>query len=78
MTLIDKIVHYIVLLLVILVFELVYLDSEVEEKVTLFCIISILVLLTHIYNVQPYSIVSKCLGCMVSDWYEPTKLNDHF
>ena len=49
MTLIDKIVHYILLLLIGPVFKLVYLSSEVEKKVTHFCIISILVLLTHMY-----------------------------
>ena len=47
MTLIDKIVHYIFLLLFGPVLKLAYLSSEVEKKVTLFCIISILVLLTH-------------------------------
>ena len=47
MTLIDKIVHYIVLFLIWTVIKLVYLSSEVEKNVTLFCIISILVLLTH-------------------------------
>ena len=35
------------LLLMGFVFQLVYLSSKVEQKVTLFCIISILVLLTH-------------------------------
>ena len=48
MTLIDKIVHYMFLILIGPIFKLVYLGSDVEEKVTLFCIISILVLLTHI------------------------------
>ena len=47
MTLIDIIVHYIYLLLFEPVLKFVYLSSEVEKKVTLFCIISILVLLTH-------------------------------
>ena len=42
MTLIDKIVHYMFLLLIGPVFKLVYLGSEVEKKVTLFCIISII------------------------------------
>ena len=49
MTLIDKILHYMFLLLIGPVFKLVYLGSNVEKKVTCFCIISILVLLTHIY-----------------------------
>ena len=47
MTLIDKIVHFMFLLLNGSVFKLLYLSSEVEKKVTHFCIISILVLLTH-------------------------------
>ena len=47
MTLIDKIEHYMFLLLIGPVFKLVYLGSNVEKKVTHFCIISILVLLTH-------------------------------
>ena len=46
-TLIDKIVPYMFLLLIRPVFKFVYLSIDVE-KVTLFCIISILVLLTHI------------------------------
>ena len=46
-TLIDKIAHSNVLLLIVSVFKLVYLGSKVEKKVTLFCIISILVLWTH-------------------------------
>ena len=50
MTLIDKIVYYMFLLLIGPVFKLVYLSSDVEKKVTLFCIISILVLLIHIYH----------------------------
>ena len=49
MTLIDKIVHYIFLLLFGPVLKLVYLSSKVEKKVTLFCKISILVLLTHMF-----------------------------
>ena len=49
MTLIDKIVHYIFLLLFGPVLKLVYLGYKVEKKVTLFCIISVLVLLTHMY-----------------------------
>ena len=56
MTLIDKIVHYIFLLLVGPVFKLVYLRSEVEKKVTLFCIISILGLLTHM-GTAPYQFI---------------------
>ena len=47
MTLIDKIVHYIFLLLIWTVFKLVYSNCKVEKNVTLFCLISILVLLTH-------------------------------
>ena len=47
MTLIDKIVHYIFILLFGSVLKLVYLSSEVLKKVTLLGIISILVLLTH-------------------------------
>ena len=31
---------------------MVYLNSDVENKVTFFCIISILVLLTHIHSRQ--------------------------
>ena len=44
----DKIGHYIFLLLIWTVFKFVYLNSKVEKNVTLFCIISILVLMTHI------------------------------
>ena len=53
--LIDKIVHHNVLLLIQPVFKLVYLGSEVEIKVTLFCIIFLLVLLTHILLRSCYS-----------------------
>ena len=42
--------HYNVLLLIVSEFELVYLGSEVEKKVTLFCTIFILVLLTHMFH----------------------------
>ena len=56
---IDKIVHYNVLLLILSVFELVYLGSEVKQKVTLFCTISILVLLTHIYTKPKKNHTSK-------------------
>ena len=52
MTLIDKIVHYIYFLLFGPALKFVYSSSKVEIKVTLFCIISILVLLTHIENGQ--------------------------
>ena len=50
MTLIDKIVHYIILLLIWTVFKWVYLSFKVDKNVTVCCIISILVLLTHIFN----------------------------
>ena len=39
--------HCMFLLFIRPVFQLVYLSYEVEKKVTLFCIISILALLTH-------------------------------
>ena len=50
MTLIDKIVHYIFLLLILAVFKLVFLSFKVDKKVILCCIISILVLMTHMLS----------------------------
>ena len=46
--------HYIISLLIKPLLKVVYLWSEVEKKVTLFRIISILGLLTHIY-ICPFS-----------------------
>ena len=70
MTLIDKIVHYMFLLLIGSVFKLVYLSSNVEKKVTLSCIISILVLLTHMYLIlftfDKYFNTGKYLGIPIS------------
>ena len=51
MTPIDKIVHYIYFLLFGPVSKFIYSSSKDEIKVTLFFIISILVLLTHIVSV---------------------------
>ena len=59
MTLIDKIVHYMFLLLIGPVFKLVYLSSDVEKKVTLFCIIFILVLLAHMMSAETGGFCSK-------------------
>ena len=70
MTLIDKIVHYMFLLLIGSVFKLVYLSSNVEKKVTISCIISILVLLTHMYLIlftfDKYFNTGKYLGIPIS------------
>ena len=47
MTLTNKIMHHMFLLYIQPVFKMVFLSPEVEKYVTLFCIVSILALLTH-------------------------------
>ena len=69
MTLIDKLVHYIFSLLFGPILKLVYFSSEVEKKVTLFCIIYILVLLTHIciriwYGIGDTTCCGRDSGCL--------------
>ena len=59
----DKIVHYIFLLLFGPVLKLVYISSEVEKKVTLFCIISILALqlmASDGISPLPWLLISPC------------------
>ena len=72
MTLIDKIVHYIFLLLIWTVFKLVYSNSKVEKNVTLFCIFSFLVLLTAI---------NRCIDTVVQfcsdNWYSDNVIQVH-
>ena len=52
MALTDTIVHYVIVLLIKIFVNLVYLSFEAEQNVTIFCIISILVLLTHMPKAQ--------------------------
>ena len=56
--------HYVISFLIKTLPKVVYLRPEVEKKVTLFCIISILGLLTHIYNFLwvPFHIEINFLG----------------
>ena len=68
MTLIDKIVHYILLLLIRLVFKLVYLSAKVLKNITLLCIIFILVLLTHIYSGDPGKARGGSTNTFVINW----------
>ena len=42
--------HYVISLLIKTLPKVVYFRPKVEKKVTLFCIISILVLLTHMFR----------------------------
>ena len=59
MTIIDKIGHYLhYLILICTVFKLVYLSIKVYKNVTLCCIISILVLLTHMNMKDAWGLVT--------------------